>query len=307
MLSHKEMNRQKNIIYLKKAVDKYLLKPGFFVLALFIALSTEAKAQASSDSSTVNITWTTEKLDEGIYWKSYRGDELFDARQSINLVEVFLDSVTAEFKVAFLEDSMIKTSEFGEENNALAAVNGSFFRRDTGGSAVFLKVNGDIIYEGQPHRNQYHESGAVAWSANKPIQILKKPEQGWRSSDFETIMSSGPLLIYESDIQNFNNDPFHQNRHPRTAVALTNDERLYLVTIDGRSFQAYGMTIPELSEFLLELGAENALNLDGGGSTAMWIRNATENGIVNYPSDNLEFDHEGERRVANALLIVPSN
>lgn len=292
---------------MKKAVDKYFLKLGLLILALTIAFSYAAiEVRESSGGSEGTIKWTTEKLDDGIYWKSYKGDDLFDSRQSINLVEVFLDSVTSEFKVAFLEDSMIKTSEFAEENNALAAVNGSFFRRDTGGSVVFLKVNGKVIYKGQPNRNQYHESGAVAWSANKLIQILKKPEQGWQSADFETILSSGPLLIYESEIQNFNNDPFHQNRHPRTAVGVTNDRRLYLVTIDGRSFQAYGMTIPELSDFLMELGAVNALNLDGGGSTAMWIRNATENGIVNYPSDNLEFDHEGERRVANVLLIVPS-
>lgn len=287
---------------MKKILYKYLLRPGLFVLTLVIAFSnSEIKAQSAS-----GISWTTERLETGIYWKHYRGDQLFDSRQSINVVEVFLDSVTTDFKIAFLEDSMIKTSQFATENDALIAVNGSFFRRDTGGPAVFLKVNGEVIFEGLPRRNRYNESGAVAWSSNKPVQILKKPEDGWLSTDFETVMSSGPLLIFESKIQQFNNDPFHQNRHPRTAIAITNDERLYLVTIDGRSFQSYGMTIPELSEFLENLGAEYALNLDGGGSTSMWIKNATENGIVNYPSDNLEFDHEGERSVANALLIVPS-
>ena len=62
------------------------------------------------------------------------------------------------------------------------------------------------------------------------------------------------------------------------------------------------MTIPELAQFFFELGADSALNLDGGGSTAMWIHNGI--GVVNYPSDNLEFDHNGERPVSNALLIV---
>lgn len=288
---------------MKKDLTKYLLRPGLFVLPLVIVFSnSEIKAQSES-----GVSWTTERLETGIYWKHYRGGQLFDSRQSINLIEVFLDSVTTEFKISFLEDSMIKTSQFATENNALVAVNGSFFRKDTGGPAVFLKVNGEVIFEGLPRRNRYNESGAVAWSSNKPIHILKKPEDGWLNADFETVMSSGPLLIFESTVQQFNNDPFHQNRHPRTAVALTNDERLYLVTIDGRSFQSYGMTIPELYEFLKNLGAEYALNLDGGGSTSMWIRNATETGIVNYPSDNFEFDHEGERSVANALLIVPSN
>ena len=232
---------------------------------------------------------------------------MFDSRQSINLVELFLDSVSTGFKVAFLEDSMTKTSEFASNNNALVAVNGSFFDPDTGGSVVFLKVSGKVVHEGHTNRTPFNERGAIGWSAGQPIQIIKKPDAGWQSASFETIMSSGPLLIHNSEVQTFNNDPFHQNRHPRTAIALTNDRRLFLVTIDGRSFQAYGMTIPELTQFLLDLEAKDALNLDGGGSTSMWIKDMTENGIVNYPSDNLEFDHEGERDVANALLILSSD
>lgn len=267
----------------------------------------EIVAQDISDSTFASLSWKSERIDTGIYWRSYRGGQLFDSRQNINLIEVYLDSLTAEFKVAFLRDSMAKTSTFAFENRAIAAVNGSFFRKDTGGPSVFLKVNGEIIFKGHPNRNRYHESGALAWSSHKTIQILKKPGYGWTYAPFQTILSSGPLLIYSSVIQNFRNDSFHQNRHPRTAVATTNDKRLYLVTIDGRSFQAYGMTIPELSAFLSKLEAVHALNLDGGGSTTMWIRNAAGNGIVNYPSDNLEFDHEGESPVSNALLIVPSN
>lgn len=278
-------------------------KWSLFILLLFIAFPNEdAASQRIPDTA-----WTTQKLGEGIYWKSYRGNDLFDARLSINLIEMVLDSSNVEFQISFGRDSMMKTSEFAENSNAIAAINGSFFRRDTGGPLVFLKINDEIIFEGNPSRNHYTESGALAWSENQPIQIIKKPSEGWNSLEYSSILSSGPLLIYESEILNFNNDPFYQNRHPRTAVAITNDRRIYLVTIDGRSFQSYGMTIPELTHFLKELGAEFALNLDGGGSTTMWIRDIAENGVVNYPSDNLDFDHLGERDVANVLLLLPSN
>lgn len=289
-------------------MSKYIVQLSLYFLVVFIGFPDAAlKAQNSPESPAANLSWTTERLDEGIYWKSYKGDDLYDSRQSINVIELYLDSTDTVFKVAFVEDSTIKTSEFATANNALVAVNGSFFRRDTGGSTVFLKVNGEVIYQGSPNRNTVNESGGVGWSEHQPIQILKKPDDGWQSANAENILSSGPLLIYESKIQTFKNDPFHQNRHPRTAVAITNDKRLLLVTIDGRSFQSYGMTIPELAQFLQELGSENALNLDGGGSTSMWVKNMTENGIVNYPSDNLKFDHEGERDVANALLILETN
>lgn len=275
---------------------------------LFMFLHADVIAQDSTVRSTDDITWNSNRLEKGIYWKTYNGDELFDSKQSINLIELYMDSVSTDFKLAHLEDSLIKASEFGANHNALIAINGSFFNREAGGSVVFLKVDGDVIHEGHKDGNPFNERGAIAWSNDEPIQILKKPEDGWLTSPYETIMSSGPLLIYDSQVQTFNNNSFHQNRHPRTAVAVTNDRRLFLVTIDGRSFQAYGMSIPELTTFLDDLGAKDALNLDGGGSTSMWIKDMTETGIVNYPSDNLQFDHNGERVIANALLILaPDN
>jgi len=290
------------------AEKRYLLGPFLIAFALSAFVSgTILKAQDTAPTIPSTIAWETERIEMGIYWKKYKGDELFDSRQSINLVEMFLDSITAEFKIAYLEDQLIRTSDFATRNNALIAVNGSFFNRESGGSVVFLKADGAVIHEGHTNSNPFNEQGAVAWSGNQPIRILKKPEDGWITSQYDNILSSGPLLIFESKIQAFSNNSFHQNRHPRTAVAITNDRRLFLVTIDGRSFQAYGMSISELANFLQNLGAQDALNLDGGGSTSMWIENMTDNGIVNYPSDNLEFDHTGERNVANALLILLSD
>ena len=71
---------------------------------------------------------------------------------------------------------------------------------------------------------------------------------------------------------------------------------LVLVTVDGRQPQkGVGMTIEELAKLMIELGCVEAMNLDGGGSTTMVIRNK----IANSPSDAT-----GERPVSDALLIV---
>lgn len=293
---------------MKQAFRIYFFIGSLYLLAaLFVFSDPELKAQSSSELEKNDLIWATEKLDTGIYWKNYSGEYFFDSKQNINLIEVYLDSVDTPLKVAFHEDSLFTTSEFASRNDALAAINGSFFNRESGGSVVFLKVDGKIIHYGHTNRNPFNERGAVGWSDQEPIRILKRPEEGWNTSPFETIVTSGPLLIFESETQAFNNNSFYQNRHPRTAVAISNDKRLFLVTIDGRSFQAYGMTIPELTSFLKQLGSEYALNLDGGGSTSMWVRNENENGIVNYPSDNFQYDHKGERDVANALLILSSD
>jgi hypothetical protein len=85
-------------------------------------------------------------------------------------------------------------------------------------------------------------------------------------------------------------------RHPRTAVGITRDARtLLLLVVDGRSARSVGMTLVELADQLRRLGAWQALNFDGGGSTTMVVEGA----IVNVPSDTT-----GERAVGNALLVV---
>ena len=93
-------------------------------------------------------------------------------------------------------------------------------------------------------------------------------------------------------------------RHPRTAVGIAErGRRVFLVVVDGRQppYSA-GMTLRELARLVLALGAEEAINLDGGGSTAMAITRPGRRPdvhVVNRPSDE-----QGERAVGNALLVV---
>ena len=85
-------------------------------------------------------------------------------------------------------------------------------------------------------------------------------------------------------------------RHPRSAVAFNRDStQLLLVVVDGRSEKSVGMTTTELGELLIELGAWQGMNFDGGGSTTMVVKDK----IVNSPSDGT-----GEREVGNALLVL---
>lgn len=91
-------------------------------------------------------------------------------------------------------------------------------------------------------------------------------------------------------------DSFGPRRHPRTAVGWTPDDRLLLVVVDGRQpGYSDGMSLDELTWLFQRLGASDAINLDGGGSTAMVVNGA----VVNRPSDR-----QGERAVGNALALV---
>jgi hypothetical protein len=89
---------------------------------------------------------------------------------------------------------------------------------------------------------------------------------------------------------------FAETRHPRTAVAKLNDGKFLMITVDGRQpGVSIGMTLQELAEYLLSLGAIDAMNLDGGGSTTMFV----DGKIVNTPSDK-----EGERKVSDAIVVT---
>lgn len=85
-------------------------------------------------------------------------------------------------------------------------------------------------------------------------------------------------------------------RHPRTMIGTHADGSIWLVTVDGRQPQlSAGMTLAELRDLAARLGLRSALNLDGGGSTTMWV----DGTVVNSPSDAA-----GARNVSDALLVV---
>jgi hypothetical protein len=85
-------------------------------------------------------------------------------------------------------------------------------------------------------------------------------------------------------------------KHPRTALGFSRDSTtLFILAVDGRSKQSVGVTLSELASLMRRLGAWQAMNFDGGGSTTMVIDGA----VVNVPSDSA-----GERAVGNALLLL---
>lgn len=114
------------------------------------------------------------------------------------------------------------------------------------------------------------------------------------------VVGGVPQLIKNGKIeitweQEKSSKSFVETRHPRTAIAKLKDGRALLVTVDGRSEASGGISLQELAEMLLEMGASEAMNLDGGGSTTMFL----DGKVVNKPSDK-----EGERPVSDAILVT---
>ncbi|MBQ2429895.1 MAG: phosphodiester glycosidase family protein, partial [Alistipes sp.] len=150
-------------------------------------------------------------------------------------------------------------------------------------------------------------NGAIREKRGK-IEIIEwsKPiEQGYKKSK-GTVLASGPIMLENGKRSDWSacSKSFIETRHPRSAIYTKDDGTVVFITVDGRSAgNADGMSIPELAYLVKILGGYDAINLDGGGSTTLWLKDAPDNGVLNYPTDNKLFDHAGERSVSNIYYV----
>lgn len=122
-----------------------------------------------------------------------------------------------------------------------------------------------------------------------------------RGDDWE-VVSGGPILVHHGVPINFTRINKMTSRNPRTVVGMdASGTRLTLLVVDGRKKGvAVGMTFNELAAEMVRLGCTEAINLDGGGSSVLAVRDATTGAmkILNQPTDG------HERAVADVLGIV---
>lgn len=145
-------------------------------------------------------------------------------------------------------------------------------------------------------------TGRPAWmmsdlKVGSPIKIVQTLGPVW--DKVVQAVSAGPCLVKNGEIyvttigEEFGND-VAGGRAPRTALGITKEGRALLVVVDGRRRSSVGLTLLELAQFMLEQGAVEAMNLDGGGSSQMIIGNQT----VNEPSDGRE------RRLGAGIAVI---
>lgn len=272
-----------------------------FLLFLFLFASIFTAVGQGSDSTTfVNYVWNSTKIKKGIRWKQGTFDDLFSSRQEINIVEVDLNKASKWLKLVGLSDSLAYTSDLAKQEKATVAINGGFFDMKNGGAVDYIKIDDTVL---STTKNTNSRANALFAFSRKKIVITDRTDSAIVNSNYPNVMLSGPLLLQNAARIELVQNAFNENRHPRTAVAITKD-KLILIVVDGRNAQAQGMSLSELSNVLKWLGTLDGMNLDGGGSTTLYIDGRTPNGIVNYPSDNKLFDHYGERKVANTILIL---
>jgi exopolysaccharide biosynthesis protein len=240
---------------------------------------------------------------DSLYFTQVRTDSLFNSKQIISILAFHKEAIN-RFRIEFgySNTDLKPTSRFAETKNAIAAINGGFFDMTKGGSVAYFEINDTLINFTHPSESRWSKPATII---NGAIVLTKENSLVIEPARFDSfylvsnkeaaVLLTGPLLLLNGEKFILQETDFVNKRHPRTFLATTSESLLF-ITVDGRSEEAEGMNLKEAQEFLLSIGCFDAINLDGGGSTTMWIR---DKGIVNYPSDDT-----GERSVANVILIM---
>lgn len=226
---------------------------------------------------------------------------LFDSNQSINVVRYRSRRYRADVVEATGTSAMV-TSEFGSRNDAVASLNGSYFNVKNLTHQTYIKIDGHQTGRTLPCE-LFRVDGLLSLDGHSlDIALSDTLSYAACSSSFEDAMAAGPVLILDGSVRgDWPESSFYSKRHPRTAFGYDRRGWAYLIVIDGR-FPEHGLgaTIAETAWICSQLGLYEAINLDGGGSSTLWVKGS---GVISHPYDNHKWDHEGQRIVPNAVVI----
>lgn len=181
-----------------------------------------------------------------------------------------------------------RVSVFAREHRAQIALNANFYE----GSPCGLAVGDGVVWrDGHPGHACY---ASVAFGPRRAggWRVGVFDSQGWHRANplawATQVVTGWPILLLNGGLQMDAREPLGMYRfHPRTALGLAADgHTLVVAVIDGRRPGLPGVTSLELVPLLEEFGARDAVNMDGGGSSELYIE--AEGGVVNQPSDHVE-------------------
>ncbi|MGY5851305.1 phosphodiester glycosidase family protein [Salegentibacter sp. F14] len=205
------------------------------------------------------------------------------------------------------------TKETYERGNGILAINGGYFSSNS--SVSLIVEDGEMIAYGPTEnlvRGAFGMHGGkpeVVWTNSKNKEgypkKFEKPDlnaesQTWRVSQ---AVGGGPVLLKNGKIKLTDKEEgfsgSHLQRHPRTAIGYKDDNSLIMMVVDGRQQASAGVSLPELAQLMLEVGALEAINLDGGDSSTM----VASEEVVNVPSDITGGNRNSLRNNAGALVL----
>ena len=217
---------------------------------------------------------------------------------SIYVADITLSSPeylqTALAQNAYGRNVTEKTSEMAVENGAILAINGDYYGAQESG---YVLRNG-VLYRGIAERGQedlvIYEDGSFEIITEDEVTAQELLDRG-----AVQILSFGPALVTGGDVSVTAGEEVGKAKssNPRTAIGVIDDLHYVFVVSDGRTDESEGLSLYQLAEFMSELGAETAYNLDGGGSSSMVFNG----NVINNPTTS--GNRIKERSVSDIVYI----
>jgi len=274
----------------------------FLLFLLFFAAPSLAEPWWSSKSDEESL-----QIDAGILYRRCLYQTVMNKPVRAHILSVTGVGSQYVFGVLGSYGALFTPSDFARQSEALAAVNGGFFSVRPNRARGLVAAHGRILYPPQ----QENFRSTVGFNSTRilfdwigPDDIenyriqTKKP--GW--NECHAALAAGPLLIKDGTSCLHLAESFNLNeRNPRTAIAQKADGMALLIVVDGRQPDwSAGVSLGELTDLMLDIGANDAMNLDGGGSSVMVVNNK----LMNRPSDSALPGSPGkERAVANVVAL----
>ncbi|WP_338452915.1 phosphodiester glycosidase family protein [Niallia oryzisoli] len=217
-------------------------------------------------------------------------------RQTPNQPNLSIEAGTPNDGTAFGLQPVQKQAASADRENrrVVAAVNADFFDLATGEPIGIVHKNGQALKTDNSSTHYFFgitKSGEALIGGSEEYEGIK--------DQLQEALGGNAILVKNSQV--YQTPKTGGDVEPRTAVGIKADGDVFFAIIDGRQ-EPYssGISMQELAQLMIDLGAVTALNLDGGGSSTFITRELDGNGLEvdNSPSDR------SERNVANSWLIV---
>ena len=238
--------------------------------------------------------WTTSTVKPGVIYKSGKFELFGTTQRSIYVLDITLNSSNT-LGIGFSTNNTT-TTNMCTNYGAVGGVNAGYFPMSGASDKDgYVRINGATAQTGHAVTSAIFTNSALIIHNNVArvrkftefVTNLNSIAAAIPVSEAENMIVCGPILITDNEIEPQNMSNSHNtSATARTGVGVSADgKRVFLVVVDTGG-GVTGLSTPNLAKVLQALGATQAMNLDGGGSSTMFVTGKGDNGRVNFPYGN---------------------
>ena len=280
-----------------------------FVISEAISTASESNTTTSSQNTTAVSSSTAATIATNVFTTdtSYSDDNIQINLETIttNNTTVYVADIqvsSAEYlKTALAQNTYgtnitAKTSETAAANNAILAINGDYY----GANSTGYVIKNGILYRDAVRDNASY--GDLVIYADGSFEIVYEDEVTAHElidKGVVNLLAFGPSLVEDGEIVVDTSTEVGRAMasNPRTAIGIIDENHYIIVVADGRTTESEGLSLYQMAEIMKEYGATTAYNLDGGGSSTLYLNGQ----VINNPTTN--GNTISERAVSDIVYI----